>query len=563
LTAVHSSSPGRTLGDYFQVARRHRWLIAGCLLAGLAAGGVYSLLTPPQFQSRASVLVEPTGADEVAITQARNKTEINLDTEAQLVTSTEVAALVAERLPGHQSPSELTEQVSVKVPPNTSILNIGFNASDPVAARDGARTFAAAYLDHRAESARGRLNDQATAADSELTGLRSERDDLSEQLDQISRSDPRYRAIKTDRDNLDDEISELSKRTGELTAAIESVGAGKVVSEAELPASANTPHLLINLASGGVAGLLLGACVAVARQRFAVRVWHPYDLPRRCGVEVLAALPPRLHARTTDVFGAFGPAGRVFGKLRNEVVAALDAPDQVIVVAGIAPGSASGVVAANLGAALARSGDTTIAVATHPGGPVTLSSLLDVPAVPGLSDVFAERVDLPTTIHRAARQPLLDVIGPGGCASAGGPSRDTVSDVYTKLRERASYVVLDAAPMSVSAEAQLLAAHADAVILAVECGRDRAADVAEAVQAVRRIDVPLLGAVVLPKAPVPTTDPIPVPATESRQPARGRRRPAPRRNSRVDQPGPDDTPTETLPAIDDEAVPSVVSTDDR
>ncbi|MGH8791695.1 MAG: tyrosine-protein kinase family protein, partial [Stackebrandtia sp.] len=203
--------------------------------------------------------------------------------------------------------------------------------------------------------------------------------------------------------------------------------------------------------------------------------------------------------------------GRVFGKLRNEVVAAMGSAHRIIVVAGVAPGSASSVVCANLAASLARAGDPTVAVAAHPGGPVTVTGLLGVQAVPGLSDVFAERVDLAEATHRAARQPQLEVVGPGACGNAAGPTGDVIAEIYTKLRDRASYVVVDAAPMSISAEAQLLAAGADAVILAVECGRDRVHDVSEAVQAVRRIDAPLLGAVVLPKSRVTAAEPVAVP----------------------------------------------------
>jgi MinD-like ATPase involved in chromosome partitioning or flagellar assembly len=201
---------------------------------------------------------------------------------------------------------------------------------------------------------------------------------------------------------------------------------------------------------------------------------------------------------------------------------------------------------------MARAGDSTVAVAAHAGGPITLTSQLDAPAVPGLSDVLAERVAVDDAMHRAARYPLLNVVGAGGCANAAGPSREAIAGVYTALRDKASYVVVDAAPMSVSADAQLLASDADAVLLVVESGLDRVADVSEAVQAMRRIDAPLVGAVVLPPAPRTAVEPLSVPDTEAEVTDEHRERTRAVLPRQADELAPDDTPTESLPIVTDD-----------
>ena len=548
---MSAPAPAHTVGDLLAIVRRHRWILIIITAFGLTAGTGYWLLAPSQYVSQTSVLVQPTGAENGAVAQGRTKTEINLDTEAQLVKSTEVATLAAERLAEVDvPPADLARQVSVTVPPNTSILTIGFTADGPYRAQAGAEAFASAYLSHRADSARERLTDQVNATDEELETLRAEREDLSDRLDRLNPNSSRYAGLRHDRDLLDNEIAELTADSSRLRSAADSVGSGKIISEAALPTASTSPHLFVSMSSGTLIGLLLAVCVVAVRVRFAVRVWHPSDVTRRCGIEVLAALPALLESKTTDVFGAFGPAGRVFGRLRNEVVASLDEPPQVIVVAGVATGSASSIVTANLAAALARSGETATAVSTHPGGGVSnVASLLGTRPVPGLSDVLADRVGFDAAVQRAARQPSLTVIGPGGCATAGGPSREAMSGVYERLRDRSSYIVVDAAPMAVSSDAQLLASNADAVILVVECGRDRIDEVTEAVQAVQRIDAPLLGAVVLPRHTIPAA-PVAAPATEE-LPALTRR-PAPHpRPGHIDGAPADDTPTETMPTIDD------------
>jgi len=563
-TTLSTPSSGRTIGDYGAIVNRHRWLLTTVTALGLAAGAGYSVLAPNQYESQTSVLVQPTGAEDGAVSLGRTRTEINLDTEAQLVKSTQVASLAAEQLGETElSTAELAGQVRVTVPPNTSILSIGFVATEPRDAQAGAEAFAEAYLEHRAASANARLSDQADATESELASLRTEREDLATELDSLSKNSSRYTALRTDRDILDNQIADLTTAHSQLRTAAESVASGRIISEAAVPTASNSPHHLVSLIGGALVGLLLGLCVIAARMRFAVRVWHPVDLPRRCGVDVLAALPGRLETKTTDVFGAFGAAGRVFGKLRHEVVAALGATPRVIVVAGVAAGSASSVVAANLAAALARAGDTTTAVATHPnGGRVTLVSLLGTLAVPGLADVFSGRVDLDTAVHPAARQPNLTVIGPGGSASAAGLSHETVTRLSDRLRDRASYVIIDAAPMAVSSDAQLLASIADGVLLTVECGHDRIDQVAEAVQAVERVGAPLLGAVVLPSGVLPKGAEPEVPRLDAR-PALTQHA-SPRLRPHTDTDEADDRPTEVMPAIgEDDPNASGDSTADR
>lgn len=548
---MSAPSSGRTIGDYFAILSRHRWLLITVTALGLAAGAGYAVFAPNHYESTTSVLVQPTGAEDVAVSQGRTRTEINLDTEAQLVKSTQVASLAAEQLGETDlTPAELADQVRVTVPPNTSILSIGFIATGPRDAQAGAEAFAAAYLEHRALSAHARLSDQADATESELATLRGEREDVSTQLDSLSKNSSRYTALVADRDILDGQIADLTTAHSQLRTAADSVGSGRVISEAAMPTASTSPHHLISMIGGALVGLLLALCLVAARMRFAVRVWHPVDLPRRCGVDVIASLPGRLEIKTTDVFGAFGAAGRVFGKLRHEVVAALGAPHRVIVVAGVAAGSASSVVAANLAAALARAGDTVTAVATHPnGGRVTLVSLLGTPAVPGLADVFGGRVGLDDAVHRAARQPNLTVIGPGGSATAAGLSNETVSTLSERLRDRISYVVVDAAPMAVSSDAQLLASIADGVLLTVECGHDRIDQVAEAVQAIQRVDAPLLGAVVLPRGVLPKGAAPEAPRLDPRPALTQHPTPRPRVEGESNEDDADDRPTEVMPVV--------------
>jgi hypothetical protein len=226
-------------------------------------------------------------------------------------------------------------------------------------------------------------------------------------------------------------------------------------------------------------------------------------------VAVLTELPARTQIRFDDLFPPFGLAGRMFSRLRNEVLASLTPDDRVLVVAGASRGPASTLVAANLAAALGRGGSEVVLVCAHL--PETLvetapaTRLLGVDATPGLSDVLGGKVELADAVQHAPRNPWLRVLTTGGTASAGGllqsPAlRETLEDLLAD----ADYVVIEAPSTAASADAQGLARLADAAILAVELRRTSLAEVVDAAEQLRRVGTPLLGAVVLPRLPEDT-----------------------------------------------------------
>ncbi len=114
-----------------------------------------------------------------------------------------------------------------------------------------------------------------------------------------------------------------------------------------------------------MAGLLLGLVLAFCRERFDRRLRTVTDVRDRGRMNVLAALDDRTAPRFDDVLQPYGPGGRIFNRLRNEVLASLNPGDQIIVVTGASRGAATTLVAANLAAALARTGSDVVLVGAH------------------------------------------------------------------------------------------------------------------------------------------------------------------------------------------------------
>src|SRR6516164_6373812 len=151
-----SQQPG-SLGavDYTGVLRRRWWVVAGFAVAGLVGAAAYTVVAPKTYTATAAVAVKTTGADVGnGITGDRTGGAlVNLDTEAQLVTSGTVAAIAGRSMHSSLTAYQLAKQVKVTVPPNSQVLTIACDAPTAQGAATCANAFAAAYLQNRSSSA--------------------------------------------------------------------------------------------------------------------------------------------------------------------------------------------------------------------------------------------------------------------------------------------------------------------------------------------------------------------------------------------------------------------------
>jgi succinoglycan biosynthesis transport protein ExoP len=492
----------RTIADYTGWIRRRWWVIVAVVLVGLAATALFTARQPRVYTATTSVLVQATGTNtDQTQTGARNISGLNMDTEAQLVTSLLVADRARILLDTDLPAERLASQVTVTVPPNTQVLGIGFSAGEPAAARNGSQAFARAYLAQRAAKAEQDIAAQITALEAEQRTQLRELQELSGAIAGLAPDSVGRRHAEAQLAVVQNSLTPISSRLSTLRASEPNPGA--VISAATLPTSPSSPHLLLEVGSGLGAALLLGLLLALLLDRADTRVHGAAAVADRAGVPVLLDVrrggPPTL---ATDR----SPADRDFGRLRTSLASALDAsgvPEhraRIVVTCGASPGPAAGLVTANLALSLDRFGVPVLVVCADPGS--WTPTAFDVPAGPGglgLADVLRGEVDLDAATVEVSSG--LRLLGPGAPDESGAPPQemreDRVRELVARLYACPGYVLFEAPSPEVAVDAEVLAGHADAVLLVVETKRTRIPALQEASRRFAEVRAPLVAAVVV------------------------------------------------------------------
>ena len=167
------------------------------------------------------------------------------------------------------------------------------------------------------------------------------------------------------------------------------------------------------------------------------------------------------------------PASEAYRTLRTNLsYYSLDKPLRTLVVTSPAAGEGKSTTIANLAVTMAQSGRRTILVDCDLRRP-TLHELFDLPMSPGLTNFVMEEVgELP--LQKTAVDGLLLLSSgpkPPNPADLLGAAR--MEQIIAQLAERADIVLFDVPPVMAAADAAILGARTDGVLLVIQAGKTR------------------------------------------------------------------------------------------
>jgi polysaccharide biosynthesis transport protein len=477
--------------------RRTWWLPVLLAVIGALAGGWVGLHRP--HEASATVLVNPLVGNPFSPT-GTGEDLLNLESEAQLVSSDRVARAVAEDIDATGDPRDLLGGLRVTVPPNTQTLVVTFAAGSQENAVRRAQAFAEDFLVVRSERAQALVDRQGRLLRTQIADARSEADQLVESRRSI-RDPARQATVDAQIQTALDREQELRQRLLELTESADSPG-DVVNSATPDKAFGPLPPAAVFGGLGLVAFFVLGLVLALLRTRSGSRVRHPDDV-ESYGFDVVGRVARKSAARSRVMLlngepTADSPAagGEVMSRIRTAVLTHRTRPLPIsVLLATASTGTSSAVTGAGLARSLAQS-NLRVVLLDLGNGSTAGSAVLpgaDGSERPGLLEVLQGTADVDDAVRKLGNGIELVPAGSDVAALQHLVVNPRMESVLAALEARSDVVLVAAGSVREPAVLSLVD-RMDAVLVEVNEGDTRVRDVAE-VAALRGLTERLAGVV--------------------------------------------------------------------
>ena len=424
--------------QYLRALRDHWRVVIAALAVGLVVAGLALLVVPEKYSASVDAFVLPSGAtpDATSAYQGGLLSEQRVKSYVQLFDGGRVSDLVVARLNLPMSPDDLTKKITVSAQTDTVILSISVVDPSPQQAVLLANT----------------------AADAFRT--------LVSQLEQPP--DPR----------------------------VPPATSIKLVAPARLADGAVSPDPKLYLTAGAALGLLVGIALAVRRNARGRPVRSVEDIARVVPAPSLGTTVERPPGGSAlAALDRASPDAEAFRQLRTGLqFADVDHPRKLVIVTSAVENEGKTTTICNLAAVIAAAGHSVLLVDAdlrRPGA----AALLGLEADVGLSTALMGRL-VPEEVIRSHRAGF-DFLSTGPLPP--NPSELTASEamatLFTRLRERYEYVLVDSAPLLPVTDTAALAGLADGVLLVCRYGRTLDIEIRDAATTLATVRASLWGTV--------------------------------------------------------------------
>ncbi len=489
------------LKNYFYPLRRWWWLIAAATLVAALSSFLVTLQQPPVYQARTTLVVgraleeSNPSANQFFLAQQLAASYAELANREQLREAT-AAALGWDALPAY----------TARALTNSQMLEIQVNHTDPRVAQAVANELAHQLILLTPTSVQPGERDRQAFLSAQLDSLEVQIEDTEAQIERLQAdlaSMVSARQIQDTQGQISALQSKLATLQANYTSMFENSQGGAVntltvIEPAALPAVPTGPSRLVAVLVAAVIGFLLATAAAYLLEYLDDSLKTPVDIENAMGFPVIGYIPDVGDGNIIQPYAAHNPRhpfAEAFRSLRTNLeFAAVDEPLKTILVTSADSGDGKTSVAANLAVVMGQGEKRTILVDADLRQP-SVHEFMDLSNETGLSDVFIGRQNLQDGL-RAWRNDQVAVIPAGSpppnpAELLGSRKMDAI---MTSLKEVADIVIVDGPPFVV-ADASVLSAKVDGVILVVRPGYTPRAAAAAMREQVNRSGARVLGVV--------------------------------------------------------------------
>jgi Mrp family chromosome partitioning ATPase/capsular polysaccharide biosynthesis protein len=500
-----AGSDHSVLRQYLGVVRRRKWIALAAIVLVPVAAIAFSQRQQALYQASARVLLSTQNlAAELTGTQTSG---INLtpdriaQTQGDIARVSGVASGALQRVPGTGlTPAGLLARSIVSPSASADVLTFRVTDHDPKLAARLVNAYAGSYVAYRHH-----LDTQAIK--NALDGVNAKIQELLLHGDATSAL---YSSL------LD------RQQTLETMEALQTSNASVIQSATK--AGQTQPRTARNAILGLILGIMLGIGLAFLYEALDTRVRSADDVSRRLDVPLLARIPaPPRSLRSDDrlvmVAEPRSQKAEPFRVLRTNLeYVSIESRPRTIAVTSALEGEGKSTTAANLAVALVRAGHDTVLVDLDLRRPY-LDRFFGLDGRPTLMDVALGRVPLEKALvpfvfgGSKYHPPAANGNGGGGSMRptgrlevlAAGPAppnpgefagSQIVAGILSALAERASYVIIDTAPLLGVGDTLSLTRSVDAMVLVTRLNKLRKPMLGELARLLDGAPVDVLGFVV-------------------------------------------------------------------
>jgi capsular exopolysaccharide synthesis family protein len=427
--------------DFRQVlaALRERWwLPAIAAIVGGAAALAASLLTTPLYTASTQMFVATTqSTNPLDAFQGSQFGQARVTSYAQLVGGEEVATRIVDRLGLDLSPGDVSDLISATAQTETVIIDVTVTDTSP----------------ERAQQIAAALDEEFPAFVAEL---------------------------------------ETPEDGGPSPVKV------TVTDRPDVPTTPSSPDTARNVALGVLAGLLLGAALAIVRAYMDRTITDAAEASEVAGAPVIGAILRDEQLNRTHTIEGSGSArvAEDYRQLRTNLqFLNVDEPPKVIMVSSALPSEGKTTAVVNLGLALADAGRRVTIVEADLRRPKVTRYLGLVSGV-GLTNVLSGTADIEDVAQKHGSGDL-HVIAAGPTPPNPGEllSSSQMFSLVDKLRGQNDFVLVDAPPLLPVADSTGLAVYMDGVLLSVRYGSTRKEQLQQSAEMLQRVGARLLGVI--------------------------------------------------------------------
>jgi capsular exopolysaccharide synthesis family protein len=472
------------LRGYVQVlGRRIHWLLAVTVLC-VAVAVSFSSVQSKRYSATSQLLVQPDSGNVPISGTQQTVSPTDVLTELQLVTSAPVEAAATKKL--GFAPAVTATQVG-----QTNVIALTVAAPSPIQAAHEANTYANTFVSYQRTTAIDALASAEQQLQSQIKAIDTQVQALGGQNNPTAQTSATIGALTSQEAVLKEELAQL-----QVTGA-ETPGGVEVVSPAEAPTSPSSPKPLRDGILALIIGLALGTAAAFAVEYFDDKVYTMEQVERLTGgVPVLAMIPKVKGWKNTNSplliteIDPFSPVTEAYRALRTSLqFAGHGGALRTILITSPSGAEGKTSTVANLGVVLAKAGERVVIVGCDLRRP-RIGTFLGRGETPGLTNVLMSQEELKKVLQPALNTPGLAFLGTGPIPP--NPAEllgsEKTAEMFRHLATGFDTVLIDSPPLLPVADAQVLSAYADAVLMVVSAGQTTEAEASRASELLTKVN---------------------------------------------------------------------------